>query len=1029
MNNKFLADIQIIKNAINANKLVVFAGAGISVDAKVPTWTKLIDKIKNELDLPEDERDFLKIAQIYFNDRSEKEYVEKVRDILGYKKQRYNEIHEEIFELSPEHIFTTNFDDLLEQVISKNSLPYSIIREDKDLPYSSNTKLLLKIHGDLALGNIVFKEDDYLSYSHDHPLLDSFMKATFSSKVVLFVGYSFNDYNLKQIVQYVRGILGKNFQNAYLLSVDKNIHESHRVYLKNKGINVINYYDANYTIIENGNTIVKDFILDFLERDNVYGEKSNFLKIVNALSDKGQILLNFLRFIRFYDTLKISITEDNVIQQLFTSLNRFEELKCLPQDFVSKLYPFKTETEYEYLIQYNALLLKNQHLANLFFNKISINNGEIISETLKEKEKEKVNFILTKLNNSSIFFVDKEREQSDSFGFKGFSDKLKSISLISSAKCDCSKSKYDRYELKQSLVEVNSYNISDTTEIGEDMEKAYLNYKFGNYHNAFRMFEEIASKAWNTQKFLTYYIAKVNIKALRSLLNTEFHMEEAERKSVLQRIDEIDIDKLLFQIPYKSLDELNLLKIIRDDKVIERVRDKIDEYYNKILETYTLYQNPYSMSFGPYYPQLVYFELYKLLSFYNENYIICDEFEDFKNVVNKGAEALIINYATNNRYGGKIKEFEDDFFELIIPYLDTDKFFKILGRYKIENIKFKKDNLDKVLEYSNNFFESYYDNEKFFHRESINEVIEAQLNKYRFSLKTTQIFNNIILFLSLIDLDKEQFNSVKKKIFPFLKYDKKLFGRSIDYLKAFIERNYDNLNIDDCKKLFEIFQSKHFTNERYGILEFLGNICYSKKFEIIDNIDYSEKIYSDIKYIDNNLNGIVYLWAMSSLEIKEKIKIIIIETLRKKFDVELYKTACSFKVIDFNLFFLDFINYMNDMNKNNDLKKDGYDIEGGLAKYTNFTFLNSLIFIYSLGIDSNDIRLKKLKNLHEYMKFGIFRENYQFEKFKIEWLHLFNRSIFYKEFNKIKPLKKIIESSLRNNYDEELSKIFGKYFI
>ena len=65
MNKKFLADVQIIKNALNTNKLVIFAGAGISVDANVPSWGSLIEKISGELDLPDDEKDYLKIAQIF----------------------------------------------------------------------------------------------------------------------------------------------------------------------------------------------------------------------------------------------------------------------------------------------------------------------------------------------------------------------------------------------------------------------------------------------------------------------------------------------------------------------------------------------------------------------------------------------------------------------------------------------------------------------------------------------------------------------------------------------------------------------------------------------------------------------------------------------------------------------------------------------------------------------------------------------------------------------------------------------------
>lgn len=261
MINRFLTDIKVIKNAINTKKLVVFAGSGISVDSGVPSWGKLIEEIKKELDLPENENDYLKIPQIYYNERQEKEYVEKIRDILAHRKLKYNEIHEEIFELNPEHILTTNFEDLLEQVVNKKSLPFSVVKQDVDLPYSNNTKLVVKIHGDLDNTDFVLKEDDYLNYSKNHPLIEAFINSVFASKVVLFIGYSFSDYNLKQIVQNVRNILGNNFQNAYLLSVDKNIHLSHKQYLKNKGINIIDYFEAEIeTKSEYGTNYIENFL-------------------------------------------------------------------------------------------------------------------------------------------------------------------------------------------------------------------------------------------------------------------------------------------------------------------------------------------------------------------------------------------------------------------------------------------------------------------------------------------------------------------------------------------------------------------------------------------------------------------------------------------------------------------------------------------------------------------------------------------------------------------------------------------------
>ncbi|HFK5587012.1 TPA: SIR2 family protein [Elizabethkingia anophelis] len=1029
MNKKFLADIQIIKNAIKTNKLVIFAGAGISIDANVPSWNNLIDEIKNELDLPSDEKDYLKIAQIYFNDRQEKEYVEKIRNSLGYKKFRYNEIHEELFELNPEHILTTNFEDLLEQVIVKNSLPYSIIKEDKDLPYSNNTKLLVKIHGDLEVGNLVLKEDDYLGYSHNHPLLDSFIKAIFATKIVLFIGYSFNDYNLKQIVQYVRNILGNNFQNAYLLSVDKDIHQAHRQYLKNKGINVINYFDADYVVQNGDKEIAKNYIYDFLKEDNIYNARSNYLKEINSLSEKGQLLLNFLRFIRFYDRLKVSITENNVIDQLYNSLIRFEEVKSLPQDFISRLYPFKSTTEYEHLVQYNSLLLKNKYLVTLFFDKISYEDGKISLHDFTESERKKIEFILRKLNNGLIFRVTKERLKADSIGYKGFSDEERNINYRSQEICYCSKCKYGRYQLKDSLIETNGYSISDTTDVKEDMQKAFLHYKFGNYFQSVQMFEEIASKAWSTQKFITYYIAKTNMKSLRVLIDKEFQIDKKKKESVIEKIEDIDIDKLIFHIPNKSDDEYNLLKIIRDDAVLTKVKTRIDNYYDEVLKTYKLFKNKYSNSVGPYYPQLIYLELFKLAVFYNENYIINDEFSEFKNIIDKAVEALIINYSTDNRYGGKIKEFDTDFFGLTMPYINTEKFIKVLEEYKISEIKFNKNNLWQILNESNDFLKSYFDDKSIWGIDSKSEIIESQLQKSSFERKTRNIFNNIMVFLSLIDLDDEQFRVFKKNLFPFLSFGNKLHRTDIKYIIGFLNKNFKKITEEDCKKLLKIFCADVYADEKHYIIELIANVCYENKFVLVNNIEEAKR---NLAYFEDERaysDNIVYLWIISNDEVKKYYYKIIIERLLDNFEELLYKKAVEYKIIDYNIFFDSYISYLNNLNSTNNIEFDGYFMEAGKPKFNSVFFHNELLFLYQIGIKGGDERLKGLSNLYEYMKFCIFREKYNFSQFKIEWLYLFEHETFFNEFRKIKPLKKIIEASLKENYDKDLALIYTQYFL
>lgn len=326
---KFLSDVDILRKAIETRKLVVFVGSGVSMNSGLPNWNKLLQELKNDIGIDNsDTEDPLQIAQIYFNERKHKEYIEKIRDILHHKKKKFNAINEAIFDLQPEHIITTNYDDLLEQVIKNRALPFSIIKKDNEFPYAVNSNLLVKIHGDLNNDDFVLREEDYLDYEDKHPLFEAFIKSIFSTKVVLFVGYSYSDFNLKNILQKVRNILGKNYQSSYLITHES--FSSYKInYLKDKGVNVISYEDN------------KDTIENYLSGKNV---KNIIYKKNSNLSQKeGKNLLDLMTFITVYDRFKEGLNELNYVDKMSKSLARFSELNSLPYFFIGNLYPFNVK--------------------------------------------------------------------------------------------------------------------------------------------------------------------------------------------------------------------------------------------------------------------------------------------------------------------------------------------------------------------------------------------------------------------------------------------------------------------------------------------------------------------------------------------------------------------------------------------------------------------------------------------------------------------------------------------------------------
>ena len=66
---------RILRQAISQKKLVVFVGAGLSMDSGMPSWGKAINNIAQKLSLPIENiksEDYLKIPQYYYNSRGKK---------------------------------------------------------------------------------------------------------------------------------------------------------------------------------------------------------------------------------------------------------------------------------------------------------------------------------------------------------------------------------------------------------------------------------------------------------------------------------------------------------------------------------------------------------------------------------------------------------------------------------------------------------------------------------------------------------------------------------------------------------------------------------------------------------------------------------------------------------------------------------------------------------------------------------------------------------------------------------------------
>lgn len=203
----------------------VFVGAGLSMGAGLPSWAELVDRLRQEvsgIDSDKDRYPPTQIAQFFENEWRRGHLISRLREVLESEEGKIHpiEAHKVLVNLPVQRIFTTNFDQLLEKAI-ENECGYacSPVMEDKDLAYlNTKQKQVIKIHGGLnAPESIIVTTDDYNDFMVKKPAIAGLLKAELQIRTVLFLGYSFSDYNLQMIASQAGREIGRLKRNFFIL--------------------------------------------------------------------------------------------------------------------------------------------------------------------------------------------------------------------------------------------------------------------------------------------------------------------------------------------------------------------------------------------------------------------------------------------------------------------------------------------------------------------------------------------------------------------------------------------------------------------------------------------------------------------------------------------------------------------------------------------------------------------------------------------------------------------------------------------
>lgn len=227
-----------IVEAIKNKRCVIFAGAGLSRNAGLPDWfglaKELCNKLKEKHYLSEEDisniepflkrkRQTIPMALDLIHAKVGRPIMcEALREILEPKVS--SRVHEILKDIQLKGYVTTNYDRLLDQIISANAHRLSNSLTDlKQVSYVASQfgrQFLLKLHGDIdnmlpATDDTVMKggafmvltNSDYVAFQTSRAeQLRMAMYALLQGHSILFLGYSFDDpdinWILKSIVEY-----------------------------------------------------------------------------------------------------------------------------------------------------------------------------------------------------------------------------------------------------------------------------------------------------------------------------------------------------------------------------------------------------------------------------------------------------------------------------------------------------------------------------------------------------------------------------------------------------------------------------------------------------------------------------------------------------------------------------------------------------------------------------------------------------------------------------------------------------------
>lgn len=238
----------LLEDLVNGRWLPVI-GAGMSLNAqlpppaKMPLWSELGKSFADELQ-DYSPTSVLDGISAYEHEFGRARLIERLAELLHLDRVQPGPAHKEFCSLPFDIVCTTNFDFLLEKQYDldrqDNRTVHPVVDEDQlSINVGAAGTLLLKLHGDVRHPKrLVVTEADYDGFLTNYPLIATYLSNLLITKTAVFIGYSLDDPDFRQIWHVVASRLGKTRRMAYAIMVNAKPGDIAR--FERRGVKVVN---------------------------------------------------------------------------------------------------------------------------------------------------------------------------------------------------------------------------------------------------------------------------------------------------------------------------------------------------------------------------------------------------------------------------------------------------------------------------------------------------------------------------------------------------------------------------------------------------------------------------------------------------------------------------------------------------------------------------------------------------------------------------------------------------------------------